>query len=88
MAQGKGGGHIEGKGKMRGLRKARDGGPSQILLTLDDIGDASISLNPQNLLFLCKDCHNKMHGRFKGQLPKYRWNEDGDLIEVREAGNR
>jgi hypothetical protein len=29
-----------------------------------------------------------MHGRFNGKLPKYKWNEDGDLIEVREEENR
>ena len=28
------------------------------------------------------------HGRFNGKLPKYKWNEDGDLIEVREEENR
>ena len=55
----------------------------KIHLTLDNLDDPLISLNKDNLLLLCKDCHNKMHDRFEGVKPKYKWNEDGDLIEVR-----
>lgn len=60
----------------------------KIHLTLDNADDASISLNPDNLLLLCKECHNKMHDRFNGTLPKYKWDEDGDLVEVREEKER
>ena len=60
----------------------------KIHLTLDNLDDQSISLNPDNLLLLCKDCHNKMHGRFNAKIQKYKWNEDGDLIEVREENDR
>ena len=60
----------------------------KIHLTLDNVDDPSIALNLDNLLLLCKECHNKMHGRFNGRLPKYKWNEDGDLVEVREEENR
>jgi|GEM_PF-392900 len=62
----------------------------KIHLTLDNVDDPSIALNLDNLLLLCKECHNKMHGRFNGILPKYKWNDDDDdvLIEVREEENR
>ena len=60
----------------------------KIHLTLDNVDDPSIALNLDNLLLLCKECHNKMHGRFNGKQPKYKWNEEGDLVEVREEGNR
>lgn len=47
----------------------------KIHLTLDNVDDPSIALNLDNLL-LCKECHNKMHGRFGGRMPKYRLDED------------
>ena len=56
----------------------------KIHLTLDSLDDPDIALNPGNLILLCKDCHNKMHGRFAGNEPRYRWDEDGDLVEARE----
>lgn len=33
-------------------------------LTLDNVNDFNISLNPQNLKISCKLCHNKKHKRF------------------------
>lgn len=60
----------------------------KIHLTLDNLDDPLIALNEDNLLLLCKDCHNKMHNRFNAKTPKYKWNEDGDLIEERESINQ
>lgn len=60
----------------------------KIHLTLDNLDDPGIALNPDNLLLLCKECHNKMHGRFGGRVPRYRWNDEGDLVEVMEEENR
>lgn len=37
----------------------------KIRLTVNNVDDALISLNQENLELLCKDCHNKEHGRFK-----------------------
>lgn len=36
-----------------------------IELTLLNLNDYNISLNPNNLKILCKDCHDKVHKRFK-----------------------
>lgn len=37
----------------------------KIRLTVDNVNDALISLNQENLELLCKSYHNKEHGRFK-----------------------
>ncbi len=35
-----------------------------IFLTLENVNDYTISLNPKNLIALCHQCHNKRHGRW------------------------
>ncbi len=39
-----------------------------IELTPENVCDATISLNPDNILLVCHDCHNKLHARF-GHTP-------------------
>lgn len=51
-----------------------------IRLTPDNVDDPSISINPKNLILLCKDCHNKEHGRFTSKLD-YKFDANGDLIK-------
>lgn len=36
----------------------------KIELTLDNIDDVSVTLNPDNIEVLCHDCHNAAHARF------------------------
>lgn len=36
----------------------------KIELTLDNIDDVNITLNPDNIEVLCHDCHNAIHNRF------------------------
>lgn len=36
-------------------------------LTPENVSDPEISLNQENLLLLCNECHNKVHGRFEGK---------------------
>lgn len=33
-------------------------------LTPDNINDPAVALNPDNILLVCHDCHNKEHGRY------------------------
>ncbi|MGL5718629.1 MAG: AAA family ATPase [Paraclostridium sp.] len=41
-------------------------------LTLDNVNDIYISLNPENVMVVCFDCHNKVHERFGyGNKRKY-----------------
>lgn len=49
-------------------------------LTIDNVDDASVSINPKNLL-LCKDCHNKEHHRF-GKYTDYSFDAEGNLIHT------
>lgn len=48
-------------------------------LTIENYKDVSISLNQENLELLCKDCHNKEHGRFLKQQSQT-FDEDGNLV--------
>lgn len=53
----------------------------KIYLTPKNIDDPFISLNPDNLETLCRDCHAQEH---EGELPTDKalvFNENGDLIE-------
>ena len=48
-------------------------------LNVDNVNDVSISINPENLELLCKECHNKEHKRFsKCQL----FDENGNLLNL------
>ena len=49
-----------------------------IRLSTDNIKDVSVSLNPKNLVLLCKVCHNKEHKRFSKTIE---FDSYGDLIK-------
>jgi len=51
----------------------------KIQLTVQNISDASISLNQENLELLCKKCHNTEHKRFSKQQ---QFDEDGNLLNL------
>jgi len=50
----------------------------KIRLTVDNVKDAFISLNQENLELLCKSCHNEEHGRFKKK--KQSFDSNGNFI--------
>ncbi len=50
-------------------------------LTIENVDDVSVSINPKNLILLCKDCHNKEHHRF-GKFTDYSFDADGNLIHT------
>lgn len=50
-----------------------------IHLTPQNVSDPSVSVNQENLMLLCNDCHNKVHGRFESKKDYY-FDENGDLI--------
>lgn len=52
----------------------------KIHLTVDNVDDVSISINPGNLIYLCKDCHNEVHGRFKSKVD-YKFDENGNVVK-------
>ena len=47
-------------------------------LNVNNIKDVSVSLDQNNLEFLCKDCHNKEHKRFSS---KQLFDSEGNLIQ-------
>lgn len=51
-----------------------------IRLNTENIKDVSISLNPRNLEFLCKGCHNKEHKRFSKTIE---FDSNGNLIRYK-----
>ena len=51
-------------------------------VTVDTVEDTSISLNPENLELLCKECHNKEHKRFSKET---RFDTEGNLINTEKA---
>lgn len=55
-------------------------------LTKTNISDPDISLNENNLEYVCKDCHDLFegHGLNKGIKPLCRFDEDGQPISIRE----
>lgn len=52
-------------------------------LTPKNINDPNITLNHNNLEYLCLECHNEEHKRFKKKSPVrkgFRFNKKGELI--------
>lgn len=49
-------------------------------LTPDNIDDPLITINQDNLILLCNECHNKEHGRFCNKS-EYRFDEEGNLVK-------
>lgn len=54
-------------------------------LTQENINDASIALNWDNLEALCQDCHNKEH--HKEDKRRYTFDDDGNVIPKVSACN-
>lgn len=52
-----------------------------IHLTPDNINDPNITVNQDNLMLLCNECHNKEHGRF-GATKECVFDSDGNLMKV------
>ena len=53
----------------------------KVVLTPDNINDPVISLNPDLLMYVCFDCHNRIHGD-KGEQREAIFDADGNLVEL------
>ncbi len=49
----------------------------KIEITPENINDPDITMGTGNLMYLCHDCHNKIHGI---EPPRYRFNSNGDVL--------
>ena len=54
----------------------------KIYLTIHNVDDKSISINPDNLIYVCKDYHNKKHHGFE-KRSVYQFGKDESLIAVK-----
>lgn len=50
----------------------------KVYLNSDNVGDPNVTLNHDNLEYLCLECHNKEH--FKQKNIRYSVDEDGHVI--------
>ena len=51
-----------------------------IHLTPDNVKDPKISINQDNLMLLCNECHNKEHERFTSKKD-YSFDADGNMVK-------
>lgn len=54
----------------------------KIPLTPENIDDDMIAYGWDNLMFLCIECHNAIHGRQTGR--EMQWDDEGNLIGIKE----
>lgn len=61
----------------------------KITLTVDNISDPDITLNHDNLEYVCKNCHDNFEGHGVGSKvkPLFTFDEDGQPISLREIDN-
>jgi len=52
----------------------------RIPLTEDNFRDVSISLNTENLMCLCINCHNNIHGNKAATVPGLVFNSSGQVV--------
>ena len=57
----------------------------KIWLTPNNINDYDISLNPENLMCVCRDCHAVIHGSTPATTDGLRFDEQGNVIEEEES---
>ena len=52
-------------------------------LTPMNINDATITLNADNLITVCNQCHDEIHGRnYRKEQERYAFDADGNIIEA------
>ena len=48
-------------------------------LTPENITDPSVTLNPENLVSLCRECHKDRHDKLDGRNRRYKIDESGKV---------
>jgi len=57
-------------------------------ITPTNIRDASITLNPDNLVTVCARCHDAIHERYPRQPSRYTFDADGNVLPTDEDETR
>ena len=62
----------------------------KVILTANNISDPEISLNNNNLEYVCRDCHDQFdgHGLNKSKRPLCVFDVDGQPISIREVDKK
>ena len=54
-------------------------------LTPANINDSNITLNPDNLVTVCNQCHDEIHGRnYRREQERYSFDANGNIIEAKQ----
>lgn len=62
-----------------------------IELTPININDATVTLNQDNCITLCEECHNRIHDRYKNNnddIQRYTFDADGNIIPTANCDKR
>ena len=57
-------------------------------ITPSNIRDASITLNPDNLVTVCAECHDAIHERYPRQPRRYTFDAEGNVLPTGEDETR
>lgn len=53
----------------------------KIELTPDNMDDPNITLNHDNLIYVCQKCHNAIHHNYNATIDGVKFTPEGDLIK-------
>ena len=56
----------------------------KIYVSPDNINNTDITLNWDNLMVVCRDCHAQIHEGVPSKEDGLMFNEEGDLIEIKD----
>lgn len=59
-----------------------------IWLTPQNINDINITLNKNNLMAVCRECHAIIHEGVNSTIDGFGFNERGELVEVKNIYNK
>ena len=60
-----------------------------IELTPVNVNDASVTLNPDNLITICNQCHDEVHDRnYRQEQNRYTFDADGNIIPTADCNKR
>lgn len=54
----------------------------RVHLTPDNINDVNITLNQDNLMCICHDCHNTIHGKTDDLNKTFVFDDDGNIVDI------
>lgn len=56
-------------------------------ITAENVGDPSVTLNPDNLMYVCKECHERIHAGTKDNTVIARFGKNGEFLGNVDVSN-